>query len=127
MYGAMQDECFHQCVLLCQVNSVVRSDFEGGLPAQCSPDRNTQRGQSPLVSTPPSTKECPPILEAECSFSELGSHSTDPTAQLLEGPSSFPELVLSSSDVSEVSASPDAEERFLKSGKWEVGCVIRLP
>uniref|UniRef100_A0A8C0B160 Histone-lysine N-methyltransferase, H3 lysine-36 specific n=1 Tax=Buteo japonicus TaxID=224669 RepID=A0A8C0B160_9AVES len=92
---------------------------EGGLPAQCSPDRNTQRGQSPLVSTPPSTKECPPILEAECSFSELGSHSTDPTAQLLEGPSSFPELVLSSSDVSEVSASPDAEERFLKSGNFE--------
>uniref|UniRef100_A0A8C0B003 Histone-lysine N-methyltransferase, H3 lysine-36 specific n=1 Tax=Buteo japonicus TaxID=224669 RepID=A0A8C0B003_9AVES len=90
-----------------------------GLPAQCSPDRNTQRGQSPLVSTPPSTKECPPILEAECSFSELGSHSTDPTAQLLEGPSSFPELVLSSSDVSEVSASPDAEERFLKSGNFE--------
>ncbi|XP_074913131.1 histone-lysine N-methyltransferase, H3 lysine-36 specific isoform X2 [Buteo buteo] len=102
-----------------KVNSVVRSDFEGGLPAQCSPDRNTQRGQSPLVSTPPSTKECPPILEAECSFSELGSHSTDPTAQLLEGPSSFPELVLSSSDVSEVSASPDAEERFLKSGNFE--------
>uniref|UniRef100_A0A663FC71 Histone-lysine N-methyltransferase, H3 lysine-36 specific n=1 Tax=Aquila chrysaetos chrysaetos TaxID=223781 RepID=A0A663FC71_AQUCH len=92
---------------------------EGGLPAQCSPDRNTQRGQSPLVSTPSSTKECPPILEAECSFSELGSHSTDPTAQLLEGPSSFPELVLSSSDVSEVSASPDAEERFLKSGNFE--------
>uniref|UniRef100_A0A663FBA4 Histone-lysine N-methyltransferase, H3 lysine-36 specific n=1 Tax=Aquila chrysaetos chrysaetos TaxID=223781 RepID=A0A663FBA4_AQUCH len=90
-----------------------------GLPAQCSPDRNTQRGQSPLVSTPSSTKECPPILEAECSFSELGSHSTDPTAQLLEGPSSFPELVLSSSDVSEVSASPDAEERFLKSGNFE--------
>ncbi|XP_069629134.1 histone-lysine N-methyltransferase, H3 lysine-36 specific isoform X2 [Haliaeetus albicilla] len=102
-----------------KVNSVVRSDFEGGLPAQCSPDRNTQRGQSPLVSTPSSTKECPPILEAECSFSELGSHSTDPTAQLLEGPSSFPELVLSSSDVSEVSASPDAEERFLKSGNFE--------
>ncbi|XP_052627916.1 histone-lysine N-methyltransferase, H3 lysine-36 specific isoform X2 [Harpia harpyja] len=102
-----------------KVNSVVRSDFEGGLPAQCSPDRNTQRGQSPLVSTPSSTKECPPILEAECSFSELGSHSTDPTAQLLEGPSGFPELVLSSSDVSEVSASPDAEERFLKSGNFE--------
>ncbi|XP_049685058.1 histone-lysine N-methyltransferase, H3 lysine-36 specific isoform X2 [Accipiter gentilis] len=102
-----------------KVNSVVRSDFEGGLPAQCSPDRNTQPGQSPLVSTPSSTKECPPILEAECSFSELGSHSTDPTAQLLEGPSSFPELVLSSSDVSEVSASPDAEERFLKSGNFE--------
>ncbi|KAF1579090.1 Histone-lysine N-methyltransferase, H3 lysine-36 and H4 lysine-20 specific, partial [Eudyptes moseleyi] len=102
-----------------KVNSVVRSEFEGGLPAQCSPDRDTQRGQSPLVSTPSSTKESPPILEAECSFSELGSHSTDPTDQLLEGPSDFPELVLSSSDVSEVSASPDAEERFLKSGKWE--------
>ncbi|KAF1482190.1 Histone-lysine N-methyltransferase, H3 lysine-36 and H4 lysine-20 specific, partial [Megadyptes antipodes antipodes] len=101
-----------------KVNSVVRSEFEG-LPAQCSPDRDTQRGQSPLVSTPSSTKESPPILEAECSFSELGSHSTDPTDQLLEGPSDFPELVLSSSDVSEVSASPDAEERFLKSGKWE--------
>ncbi|NWX43932.1 NSD1 protein, partial [Steatornis caripensis] len=98
-----------------KVNSVVRSEFEGGLPAQCSPDRDTQRGPSPLVSTPSSTKESPPILEAECSFSELGSHSTDPNDQLLEGPSDFPELVLSSSDVSEVSASPDAEERFLKS------------
>ncbi|XP_076205811.1 histone-lysine N-methyltransferase, H3 lysine-36 specific isoform X2 [Aptenodytes patagonicus] len=99
-----------------KVNSVVRTEFEGGLPAQCSPDRDTQRGPSPLVSTPSSTKESPPILEAECSFSELGSHSTD---QLLEGPSDFPELVLSSSDVSEVSASPDAEERFLKSGNFE--------
>ncbi|KAM6249368.1 histone-lysine N-methyltransferase, H3 lysine-36 specific isoform 3-T3 [Spheniscus humboldti] len=99
-----------------KVNSVVRSEFEGGLPARCSPDRDTQRGPSPLVSTPSSTKESPPILEAECSFSELGSHSTD---QLLEGPSDFPELVLSSSDVSEVSASPDAEERFLKSGNFE--------
>uniref|UniRef100_A0A8C8A781 Histone-lysine N-methyltransferase, H3 lysine-36 specific n=1 Tax=Otus sunia TaxID=257818 RepID=A0A8C8A781_9STRI len=99
-----------------KVNSVARSEFEGGLPARCSPDRDTQRGPSPLVSTPSSTKESPPILEAECSFSELGSHSTD---QLLEGPSSFPELVLSSSDVSEVSASPDAEERFLKSGNFE--------
>uniref|UniRef100_A0A8C0FVI4 Histone-lysine N-methyltransferase, H3 lysine-36 specific n=1 Tax=Bubo bubo TaxID=30461 RepID=A0A8C0FVI4_BUBBB len=98
-----------------KVNSVVRSEFEG-LPARCSPDRDTQRGPSPLVSTPSSTKESPPILEAECSFSELGSH---PTGQLLEGPSSFPELVLSSSDVSEVSASPDAEERFLKSGNFE--------
>ncbi|NWH50894.1 NSD1 protein, partial [Fregata magnificens] len=102
-----------------KVNSVVRSEFEGGLPAQCSPDRGTRRGQSPLVSTPSSTKESPPILEAECSFSELGSHSTDPNDQLLEGPSDFPELVLSSSDVSEVSASPDAEERFLKSGNFE--------
>ncbi|NXR03788.1 NSD1 protein, partial [Sagittarius serpentarius] len=101
-----------------KVNSVVRSEFEG-LPTQCSPDGDAQRVQSPLVSTPSSTKESPPILEAECSFSELGSHSTDPTAQLLEGPSSFPELVLSSSDVSEVSASPDAEERFLKSGNFE--------
>ncbi|NXO58999.1 NSD1 protein, partial [Aramus guarauna] len=100
-----------------KVNSVVRSEFEGGLPAQCSPDRDTQRGPSPLVSTPSSTKESPPILEAECSFSrELGSHPTD---QLLEGPSDFPELVLSSLDVSEVSASPDAEERFLKSGNLE--------
>ncbi|NXU25131.1 NSD1 protein, partial [Thalassarche chlororhynchos] len=102
-----------------KVNSVVRSEFEGGLPAQCSPDRDTQQGLSPLVSTPSSIKESPPILEAECSFSELGSHSTDPNDQLLEGPSDFPELVLSSSDVSEVSASPDAEERFLKSGNFE--------
>ncbi|XP_074771894.1 histone-lysine N-methyltransferase, H3 lysine-36 specific isoform X2 [Athene noctua] len=99
-----------------KVNSVVRSEFEGGLPARCSPDRDTQRGPSPLVSTPSSAKESPPILEAECSFSELGSH---PSGQLLEGSSSFPELVLSSSDVSEVSASPDAEERFLKSGNFE--------
>uniref|UniRef100_A0A8C5IPQ6 Nuclear receptor binding SET domain protein 1 n=1 Tax=Junco hyemalis TaxID=40217 RepID=A0A8C5IPQ6_JUNHY len=38
----------------------------------------TQRGPSSLVSTPSSTKESPPVLEAECSFSELGSHSTDP-------------------------------------------------
>uniref|UniRef100_A0A8B9CJ78 Histone-lysine N-methyltransferase, H3 lysine-36 specific n=1 Tax=Anser brachyrhynchus TaxID=132585 RepID=A0A8B9CJ78_9AVES len=102
-----------------KVNSVARSEFEGGLPAQCSPDRDTQRGPSPLISTPSSTKDSPPILEAECSFSDLGSHSTDPTHQLLEGPSDFPELVLSSSDVSEVSASPDAEERFLKSGNFE--------
>uniref|UniRef100_A0A663MP71 Histone-lysine N-methyltransferase, H3 lysine-36 specific n=1 Tax=Athene cunicularia TaxID=194338 RepID=A0A663MP71_ATHCN len=87
-----------------------------GLPARCSPDRDTQRGPSPLVSTPSSTKESPPILEAECSFSELGSN---PSGQLLEGSSSFPELVLSSSDVSEVSASPEAEERFLKSGNFE--------
>ncbi|NXE72238.1 NSD1 protein, partial [Cochlearius cochlearius] len=104
-----------------KVNSVVRSEFEGRLPARCSPDRDTQRGPSPLVSTPSSTKESPPILEAECSFSELGSHSIDPTDQLLEGPSDFPELVLSSSDVSEVSASPDAEERFLKSGNFIAG------
>ncbi|XP_040429757.1 histone-lysine N-methyltransferase, H3 lysine-36 specific isoform X2 [Cygnus olor] len=102
-----------------KVNSLARSEFEGGLPARCSPDRDAQRGPSPLISTPSSTKESPPILEAECSFSELGSHSTDPTHQLLEGPSDFPELVLSSSDVSEVSASPDAEERFLKSGNFE--------
>ncbi|XP_051486753.1 histone-lysine N-methyltransferase, H3 lysine-36 specific isoform X3 [Apus apus] len=102
-----------------KVNSVVRSEFEGGLPAQCSPDRGAQQGQSPLVLTSSSTKESPPILEAECSFSELGSHSTDPNDQLLEGPSEFPELVLSSSDVSEVSASPDADERFLKSGNFE--------
>ncbi|NWX08869.1 NSD1 protein, partial [Caloenas nicobarica] len=102
-----------------KVNSVVRSEFEGDLPAQCSPDRDTQRGLSPLVSTPSSTKESPPILEAECSFSELGSRSTDPTDRLLEGPSDFPELVLSSSDISEVSASPDADERFLKSGNFE--------
>ncbi|NXG54769.1 NSD1 protein, partial [Hemiprocne comata] len=106
-----------------KVNSVVRSEFEGGLPAQCSPDRDAQQGQSPLVSTPSSTKESPPILEAECSFSELGSHSTDPNDQLLEGPSDFQELLLSSSDVSEVSASPDAEERFLKSGKRELSLI----
>ncbi|NXX14964.1 NSD1 protein, partial [Podargus strigoides] len=104
-----------------KVNSVVRSEFEGGLPAQCSPDRDNQRVQSPLVSTPSSTKESPPILDAECSFSELRSHSADPNDQLLEGPSDFPELVLSSSDVSEVSASPDAEERFLKSGDFIAG------
>ncbi|NWX20442.1 NSD1 protein, partial [Aegotheles bennettii] len=103
-----------------KVNSVVRSEFEGGLPAQCSPDRDTQQGQSSLVSTPSSTKESPPILEAECSFSELGSQSTDPNDQLLGGPSDFPEL-LSSSDVSEVSASPDAEERFLKSSNFIAG------
>ncbi|NWS45152.1 NSD1 protein, partial [Probosciger aterrimus] len=102
-----------------KVNSVVRSEFEGGLPAQCSPDRATQRGPSPLVSTPSSTKESPPILEAECSLSELGSHSTNPTDQLLEGPSESPELVLCSSDASEVSASPDAEERCVKSGNFE--------
>ncbi|NXN55293.1 NSD1 protein, partial [Rynchops niger] len=101
-----------------KVNSVARSEFEGGLPAQCSPERDTQRGQSSLVSTPSSTKESPPVLEAECSFSELGSRPTD---QLLEGPSDFPELVLSSSDVSEVSASPDADERFLKSGNFVAG------
>ncbi|NWU66264.1 NSD1 protein, partial [Pterocles burchelli] len=100
-----------------KVNSVARSEFEG-LPAPCSPDRDTQRGPSPLVSTPSSTKESPPILEAECSLSELGTHSTD---QLLEGPSDFPELVLSSSDASEVSASPDVEERFLKSGNFIAG------
>nr|XP_009663917.1 PREDICTED: histone-lysine N-methyltransferase, H3 lysine-36 and H4 lysine-20 specific [Struthio camelus australis] len=102
-----------------KVNSVVKSEFEGRLPAQRSPGSDAQRGQSPLVSTPSSTKESPPILEAECSLSELGSHSTDPTDQLLEGHSDLPELVLSSSDVSEVSASPEAEERFLKTGNFE--------
>ncbi|NXY46191.1 NSD1 protein, partial [Ceuthmochares aereus] len=102
-----------------KVNSVARSEFGGGLPAQGSPDRGTRQKPSPLVSTPSSTKESPPVLEAECSFLELGSRSTDPTDQLLEGPADFPELVLSSSDVSEVAASPDAEEKFLKSGKQE--------
>ncbi|XP_064377045.1 histone-lysine N-methyltransferase, H3 lysine-36 specific isoform X1 [Dromaius novaehollandiae] len=102
-----------------KVNSVVKSELEGGLPALCSPGNDAQRGQSPLVSTPSSTKESPPILEAECSLSELGSHSTDPTDQLLEEHSDLPELVLSSSDVSEVSASPEAEERFLKTGNFE--------
>lgn len=102
------------------MNSVARSGFEGALPAQRSPDREMQRGPSPLVSTPFSTKESPPILEAECSFSELEPHASDPAEQLIEAQSNFPELVLSSSGVSEVSASPDAEERFLKSGKWEV-------
>ncbi|XP_042750679.1 histone-lysine N-methyltransferase, H3 lysine-36 specific isoform X3 [Lagopus leucura] len=102
-----------------KVNSVARSGFEGALPAQRSPDREMQRGPSPLVSTPFSTKESPPILEAECSFSELEPHASDPAEQLIEGQSNFPELVLSSSGVSEVSASPDAEERFLKSGNFE--------
>ncbi|NXG53769.1 NSD1 protein, partial [Psilopogon haemacephalus] len=102
-----------------KVSSAARSEFEGGLPAQCSPDRDAQRETSPLVSTPSSTKESPPILEAERPLSELESHSADPTDQLVEQPSDCPELVLSSSDVSEVSASPDAEERFLKSGKKE--------
>uniref|UniRef100_A0A8C9NIC1 Histone-lysine N-methyltransferase, H3 lysine-36 specific n=1 Tax=Serinus canaria TaxID=9135 RepID=A0A8C9NIC1_SERCA len=93
---------------------------EGQFPAQCSPDRDTQQGPSSLVSTPSSTKESPPVLEAECSFSELGSHSTDPPSQAQGGSSDFPEVVvLSSSDVSEVSASPDAEEGFLKSGNFE--------
>uniref|UniRef100_A0A803V0F6 Histone-lysine N-methyltransferase, H3 lysine-36 specific n=1 Tax=Ficedula albicollis TaxID=59894 RepID=A0A803V0F6_FICAL len=90
-----------------------------GVPAQCSPDRDTQRGPSSLVSTPSSTKESPPVLEAECSFSDLGSRSTDPPNQVPGGSSDFPEVVLSSSDVSEVSASPDAEEGFLKSGNFE--------
>uniref|UniRef100_A0A8C9NH52 Histone-lysine N-methyltransferase, H3 lysine-36 specific n=1 Tax=Serinus canaria TaxID=9135 RepID=A0A8C9NH52_SERCA len=103
-----------------KVNSVARSECEGGVPAQCSPDRDTQQGPSSLVSTPSSTKESPPVLEAECSFSELGSHSTDPPSQAQGGSSDFPEVVvLSSSDVSEVSASPDAEEGFLKSGNFE--------
>uniref|UniRef100_A0A8C0UF96 Histone-lysine N-methyltransferase, H3 lysine-36 specific n=1 Tax=Cyanistes caeruleus TaxID=156563 RepID=A0A8C0UF96_CYACU len=80
---------------------------------------HTQRGPSSLVSTPSSTKESPPVLEAE-SFSELGSHSTDPPNQVPGGSSDFPEVVvLSSSDASEVSASPDAEEGFLKSGNFE--------
>uniref|UniRef100_A0A8C3RET6 Histone-lysine N-methyltransferase, H3 lysine-36 specific n=1 Tax=Cyanoderma ruficeps TaxID=181631 RepID=A0A8C3RET6_9PASS len=78
------------------------------------------RGSSSLVSTPSSTKESPPVLEAECSFSELGSHSTDPPNQVPGGSSDLPEVVvLSSSDASEVSASPDAEEGFLKSGNFE--------
>uniref|UniRef100_A0A8C3RHT9 Histone-lysine N-methyltransferase, H3 lysine-36 specific n=1 Tax=Cyanoderma ruficeps TaxID=181631 RepID=A0A8C3RHT9_9PASS len=85
-----------------------------------SPNRDTQRGSSSLVSTPSSTKESPPVLEAECSFSELGSHSTDPPNQVPGGSSDLPEVVvLSSSDASEVSASPDAEEGFLKSGNFE--------
>lgn len=119
--SAMQSECFHQHISPWQVNSVARSECEGGVPAQSSPDRETQRGPSSLVSTPSSTKESPPVLEAECSFSELGSHSTDAPSQAQGGSSDSPEVVvLSSSDVSEVSASPDAEEGFLKSGKWQV-------
>lgn len=83
--------------------------------------RSVQLEQNPLVSTPSSssTKEAPPVLEAEhLLLEEPISHSSEPTDLLIEGHSDLPELTLSSPDVSEVSAcSLEAEERFLKSGK----------
>uniref|UniRef100_A0A8B9TEQ8 Histone-lysine N-methyltransferase, H3 lysine-36 specific n=1 Tax=Anas platyrhynchos TaxID=8839 RepID=A0A8B9TEQ8_ANAPL len=68
-----------------KVNSVARSEFEGGLPAQCSPDRDTQRGPSPLISTPSSTKESPPILEKDFIAGNFESkRQRKPTKKLLE-------------------------------------------
>uniref|UniRef100_A0A8B9ZIA4 Nuclear receptor binding SET domain protein 1 n=1 Tax=Anas platyrhynchos TaxID=8839 RepID=A0A8B9ZIA4_ANAPL len=61
------------------------SEFEGGLPAQCSPDRDTQRGPSPLISTPSSTKESPPILEKDFIAGNFESkRQRKPTKKLLE-------------------------------------------
>uniref|UniRef100_A0A8C3IEE5 Histone-lysine N-methyltransferase, H3 lysine-36 specific n=1 Tax=Chrysemys picta bellii TaxID=8478 RepID=A0A8C3IEE5_CHRPI len=96
---------------------------EERLPARCSRGsdlRNVQLEQNPLVSTPSSssTKDAPPVLEAEhLLLEEPVSHSSEPTDLLIDGHSDLPELMLSSPDVSEVSAcSLEAEERFLKSG-----------
>ncbi|XP_067391319.1 histone-lysine N-methyltransferase, H3 lysine-36 specific [Emydura macquarii macquarii] len=111
-----------------RVSSLERSEFEEEerLPARCSHGsdiRSVQLEQNPLVSTPSSssTKEAPPVLEAEhFLLEEPISHSSEPTDLLIEGHSDLPELTLSSPDVSEVSAcSLEAEERFLKSGSLE--------
>lgn len=79
------------------------------------------------MSTPSSssTKDSPPVLEAEhLLLEEPVSHSSEPTDLLIEGHSDLPELMLSSPDVSEVSAcSLEAEERFLKSGKRYAACL----
>uniref|UniRef100_A0A452I7V9 Histone-lysine N-methyltransferase, H3 lysine-36 specific n=1 Tax=Gopherus agassizii TaxID=38772 RepID=A0A452I7V9_9SAUR len=85
--------------------------------------RNVQLERNPPVSTPSSssTKDAPPVLEAEhLLLEEPVSHSSEPTDLLVDGHSDLPELMLSSPDVSEVSAcSLEAEERFLKSGNLE--------
>ncbi|XP_065265889.1 histone-lysine N-methyltransferase, H3 lysine-36 specific [Emys orbicularis] len=108
-----------------RVSSRERSEFKGEerLPARCSRGsdlRNVQLEQNPLVSTPSSssTKDAPPVLEAEhLLLEEPVSRSSEPTDLLIDGHSDLPELMLSSPDVSEVSAcSLEAEERFLKSG-----------
>nr|XP_023966580.1 histone-lysine N-methyltransferase, H3 lysine-36 specific isoform X1 [Chrysemys picta bellii] len=108
-----------------RVSSRERSELKGEerLPARCSRGsdlRNVQLEQNPLVSTPSSssTKDAPPVLEAEhLLLEEPVSHSSEPTDLLIDGHSDLPELMLSSPDVSEVSAcSLEAEERFLKSG-----------
>ncbi|XP_050818870.1 histone-lysine N-methyltransferase, H3 lysine-36 specific isoform X6 [Gopherus flavomarginatus] len=111
-----------------RVTSQERSEFKGGerLQSRCrrgSDLRNVQLERNPLVSTPSSssTKDAPPVLEAEhLLLEEPVSHSSEPTDLLVDGHSDLPELMLSSPDVSEVSAcSLEAEERFLKSGNLE--------
>ncbi|XP_074816242.1 histone-lysine N-methyltransferase, H3 lysine-36 specific isoform X3 [Natator depressus] len=111
-----------------RVSSRERSEFKGEerLPARCSRGsdiQNMQLEQNPVMSTPSSssTKDSPPVLEAEhLLLEEPVSHSSEPTDLLTEGHSDLPELMLSSPDVSEVSAcSLEAEERFLKSGNVE--------
>nr|XP_048716837.1 histone-lysine N-methyltransferase, H3 lysine-36 specific isoform X6 [Caretta caretta] len=111
-----------------RVSSRERSEFKGEerLPTRCSRGsdiQNIQLEQNPVMSTPSSssTKDSPPVLEAEhLLLEEPVSHSSEPTDLLLEGHSDLPELMLSSPDVSEVSAcSLEAEERFLKSGNVE--------
>ncbi|XP_029769259.1 histone-lysine N-methyltransferase, H3 lysine-36 and H4 lysine-20 specific [Terrapene carolina triunguis] len=111
-----------------RVSSRERSEFKGEerLSARCSRGsdlRNVQLEQNPLVSTPSSssTKDAPPVLEAEhLLLEEPVSRSSEPTDLLIDGHSDLPELMLSSPDVSEVSAcSLEAEERFLKSGNLE--------
>ncbi|XP_073211212.1 histone-lysine N-methyltransferase, H3 lysine-36 specific isoform X8 [Lepidochelys kempii] len=111
-----------------RVSSRERSEFKGEerLPTRCSRGsdiQSIQLEQNPVMSTPSSssTKDSPPVLEAEhLLLEEPVSHSSEPTDLLLEGHSDLPELMLSSPDVSEVSAcSLEAEERFLKSGNVE--------
>ncbi|XP_074924324.1 histone-lysine N-methyltransferase, H3 lysine-36 specific isoform X4 [Chelonoidis abingdonii] len=111
-----------------RVSSQERSEFKGEerLQSRCrrgSDLRNVQLERNPLVSTPSSssTKDAPPVLEAEhLLLEEPVSHSSEPTDLLIDGHSDLPELTLSSPDVSEVSAcSLEAEERFLKSGNLE--------
>uniref|UniRef100_A0A8C8VNX6 Histone-lysine N-methyltransferase, H3 lysine-36 specific n=1 Tax=Pelusios castaneus TaxID=367368 RepID=A0A8C8VNX6_9SAUR len=111
-----------------RVTSRERSEHKGveGLPARCSRGsdiRTVRLEQSPQVPTPSSSssKETPPVLEAECLLlEEPASRSSETTDLLAEGHSDMPELTLSSPDVSEISAcSLEAEERFLKAGSLE--------
>ncbi|KAM9129751.1 histone-lysine N-methyltransferase, H3 lysine-36 specific isoform 2-T2 [Pangshura tecta] len=111
-----------------RVSSREKSELKGEERLQArsrrgSDFRNVQLERNLLVSTPSSssTKDAPPVLEAEhLLLEEPVSHSSEPTDLLTDGHSDLPDLMLSSPDVSEVSAcSLEAEERFLKSGNLE--------
>ncbi|XP_074865696.1 histone-lysine N-methyltransferase, H3 lysine-36 specific [Carettochelys insculpta] len=108
-----------------RVSSRERAEVEGEeqLPARCSHGSDNRSVQHPLVSTPSSssTKDAPPVLEAEPLLLEgPRSQASEPADLLPEGHLDLPELTLSSPDVSEVSAcSLEAEDRFLKAGGLE--------